>query len=281
MLQYLKSKKLIVVADWASDSLTNQEFKSAVEGFLKDARFTPNISFVASQPSTIHTGFLINQIALTEERYGNTQDTVIFQNTDPRIQTKKSVEKAKGAEFIIVLLTSGMYICGPNAGYDFSFIRNKIKAVYHYPGVDKGSQFRSRDLYSRLSANLMDKMEKTLSLVQKDMSIIPEISNHFIGHIDNYGNIKTTITQKEFEKNHALKDEVFIKINTTRKKVVYVSNLFGGIPGKLVIYPGSSGDKDNPFMEISIWRHFTEKNPTTGLHTFKFPKPGDEVVVSG
>lgn len=61
------------------------------------------------------------------------------------------------------------------------------------------------------------------------------------------------------------------------KKAKYVPNLFGDIPGQLVIYPGSSGKKENRFLEISIWRHFDEDKPTTGADEFNFPKIGSAI----
>src|SRR3989338_6675900 len=124
-------KKLIVVADWVEDSLTCQEVSSAIAGFFKDSSHA-RITFVSSTPSTIHTSYVMSKIVEVEERYGRPLETVIFENTDPRIQTSTSVEKAKGAEFIIVRLKSGIYICGPNAGYDFTFIKNKIDEAFVY-----------------------------------------------------------------------------------------------------------------------------------------------------
>jgi len=271
-------KKLVVIADWASDSLTCQEFNSALCGYLKSPAGA-RVSFVASTPSTIHTSFLISQIVRTEERYGLPQQTVIFQNTDPRIQTDEAVEKAKGAEFIVIRLKNGMFLCGPNAGYDFAMISDQIQNVYHYPGLDKGSQFRSRDLYSRVSAHLMDELEDELELEEAQLSIVPRLAGMYVAHMDNYGNIKTTITEADLKGKFELHDELTITLNGVKKKVTYVSNLFGGTPGQLVIYPGSSGQKDNPLMEISVWRHFTEKNPTTGLHEFAHPRPGQEIVI--
>ncbi len=271
-------KKLIVVADWASDSLTNQEVKTAVEGFLKDPTGI-NISFVASTPSTLHTSFLIQQLVEVEERYGRPMETVIFQNTDTRLQSTVGVEQSKGADFIVIRLKSGMYLCGPNAGYDFSLIRHKIDEVYMYAGLDKGSQFRSRDLYSRVSAHLMDAMEDEMGLEETRLDIIPELRGHFVAHVDNYGNIKTTITHEDMKGKYELGQEVHVKLNGVEKKVKFVSNLFGGTPGTLVIYPGSSGLKDNPYMEISIWRHFTEPNPTTGAHEFNMARPGMEITI--
>src|SRR5262249_45755298 len=131
-------KKLIVVADWAHDDLSRQEFRSAVEGFLKKSNGN-NISFVASTSSTIHTAFLVNQIVETESRLGRSEETVIFQNTDPRI------ENSKGAEFMILKLITGEYVCGPNAGYDFSLIKHNIEQAFVYNGLKEIGQFRSRD----------------------------------------------------------------------------------------------------------------------------------------
>ncbi len=269
-------KKLIVIADWASDSLTCQEFKSAFDGFLKDAQHS-DVSFVSSTPSTLHTSFLISQIVWTTEQYGDPAQTVIFQNTDPRIYTEEAIEQAKGSEFIVVRLASNIIVCGPNAGYDFSLIRPKITVAYTYPNLDKGSQFRSRDLYSRVSAHLVDEMEDELDLEEMHINMIRAVQGYYVGHIDNYGNIKTTITHDEVKERCEFGDTVSIEINGIKKNPRYVSNLFGGTPGELVFYPGSSGNPKNPYMEVSIWRHFTEKNATTGLHVFNHPKPGFRV----
>lgn len=272
-------KKLIVVADWAHDSLTNQEVRTAIEGFAKKPN-TLNITFVSSTPSTIHTSYLLQQLVRTEERYGRPGETVFFQNTDPRVQTKDGVEQAKGAEFIVIRLKSGIYLCGPNAGYDFSLLKPSIEYVYRYPGLDKGSQFRSRDLYSRVSAHLMDEMEDELDLDEQPSNCIPELRGYFVGHIDNYGNVKTTITHEDLKGKVAIGEKVEVELNGIKKSAMYVSNLFGGVPGELVIYPGSSGDPSNPYMEISVWRHFTEKDTSTGVHAFNMPRPGSEIVLS-
>lgn len=272
-------KKLIVVADWAQDSLTNQEVEIAIEGFAKNPKEV-HVGFVSSTPSPIHTSFLLQQLVRTEEHYGRPGETVFFQNTDPRIQSKDQDEQAKGAEFIVIRLKSGIYLCGPNAGYDFSLVKPNIEYVYRYPDLDKrGGQFRSRDLYARVCAHLMDEMEDELDLEEQPSNCIPELRGYYIGHIDNYGNIKTTITHEDLKGKHELGEEIEITINDTAKKATYVKNLFGGVPGKLVIYPGSSGDPSNPYMEISVWRHFTEKDVSTGVHAFNMPRPGMEIEI--
>ncbi len=266
-------KKLYVVADWAEDSLTQAEVKIAVDGYLKNNQ-NSDIFFVSSTPSTIHTSFLISQLVENIERFGSPQETVIFQNTDPRLHSNKSIEKAAGAKPVIIKLVSGIYLLGPNSGYDYSMIKDKIERVYEYKGLNEKGQFHSRDLYSRISAHLMDYLEDELELEEISKNIIPNLQGYYIAHIDNFGNIKTTLTQEDFKGKYEYNDILNITIGKVTKKVKFVPNLFGGVPGELVIYPGSSGKKDNRFLEITIWRHFTEKNPTTGLHEFNYPKPG-------
>lgn len=271
-------KKLIVLADLAVDSLSRAEINIAVEGFLKDANAS-NISFVSSTPSTIHTGYLLNQLVEDIERYGRPMETVIFQNTDPRIHSVVGIDQAAGAKPLIIKLKSGIFLLGPNSGYDFSMIKNKIEELYIYKGLNEKGQFHSRDLFSRISAHLMDYMEDELELEEIETNIIPELDKFYIGHIDNFGNMKTTITIEDFKGKYEIGEMVKFKINSITKEAKYVPNLFGGTPGELVVYPGSSGKNDNRFLEITIWRHFTEDKPTTGQDEFNFPKVGSVITL--
>ncbi|MGB9883538.1 MAG: SAM hydroxide adenosyltransferase [Microgenomates group bacterium] len=271
-------KRLIVLADLAEDSLSCAEVKIATLGYLKDPT-NADITFVSSTPSTIHTTFLLNQLVEDIERFNHPQEIVIFQNTDPRLHSDKGLEKAEGAKPLIIKLKSGLYITGPNAGYDYSLIKDRIEQAFVYQGLNEEGQFHSRDLYSRISAHLMDYMEDELELEEVSIDEIPDLKGYFIGHIDNFGNIKTTITQEDFKGKFEYGDILKIKINKIEKKVKFVPSLFGGVPGELVIYPGSSGKKDNRFLEITVWRYFTEEKPTTGVHEFNHPTPGSEIEI--
>lgn len=271
-------KKLIIVADWASDSLTNQEVKTAIEGALSTSD-NANISFISSFPSTINTSFIVNQIVSIEERFGKPKETILFENTDPRIQTKNSVKESEGADFVVIKLKSGMFLCGPNAGYDFTMIKPKIDKIYKYKDFDRGSQFRSRDLYSKACAKLMEGKVDELPLQEEKISIIPDLDASCIGHIDNYGNIKTTLKLSDFDTKFKFGDIIEIEINGIKKRVKFVDNLFGGVPGELVVYPGSSGDPDNPYIEVTIWRHFTEADRSTGREAFNNPHPGERILI--
>ncbi|GIW62667.1 MAG: hypothetical protein KatS3mg090_0493 [Patescibacteria group bacterium] len=272
-------KKLIVIADWAEDTLAQSEVKIAINGFL-DTDKSADISFVHSQPSTFHTGFLLLQLSNTVERYGNPQNTVFFVNTDPRNHTETGVRLSHGAKGVIALLISGCYVIGPNAGYSFSLIKNKIKRLFYYQPLDKGSQFRSRDNYPRIISALLESQEQDLELEEIDINNIPETRGFKVGHIDNYGNIKTTITLDDFKGKANLNEEITVIINGIKQKAVFTDNMFGQEPNKLVIFPGSSGKPDNPFLEIAVRLDFDKTDTTNNAASiFKYPSPGDEIII--
>ncbi|GIW63307.1 MAG: hypothetical protein KatS3mg091_109 [Patescibacteria group bacterium] len=270
-------KKLIVIADWAEDTLAQQEVKIAIDGFL-DTNNLADISFVSSQPSTFHTAFLLLQLTNTVERYGNPQNTVFFINTDFRNHTDTGVRLSHGAKGVIALLTSGTYVIGPNSGYSFSLVKDKVQRLFYYPPLDKGSQFRSRDNYPRIISALLESQEQKFELEEIDVNYIPEIRGFRVGHIDNYGNIKTTITADDFKGKANLNQQIIIEINGIKQKAVFTDNMFGQEPNKLVIFPGSSGKPDNPFLEIAVRLDFektrTDKNAAA---IFNYPMPGTEI----
>lgn len=273
-------RRLIIVADWASDTLTCQEVRSTVEGYLKDHNGGGGvITFIDSSPSTVHTAFLVSQVVEIEERYRKPLETVIFQNTDPRLHADQALKKAEGAKPLIIRLRSGIYLVGPNAGHNFSLIKERIEEVFEYKGLNVEGQFHSRDMYARIAAHLMDELEDEMELEEVSSNLIPPLVGFYVTHIDNFGNIKTLIPNSYFKGKFEYGEFVGLNINGVTKKAKYVESLFGGDPGELVIYPGSSGKLDDRYLEITIWRHFTEKDTTTGVHAFNQPRPGMKIEI--
>ncbi len=251
MLVFSFMKNLIIIADYCSDSLTTQELRSALLGHLSKP-LSSSLSFVNSIPNTIHTAFLLKQILFTEARLGDPNNLVIFVNTDPRIQTKDGVEKAQGADFVILRMKNGAFVCGPNAGHCFSLVLPDIEYLYLYPDLDKGTQFRSRDLYMRISALLMEEKEDEMELTEIKKTIIPPLFDFHVGHIDNYGNIKTTIPNSYMKGKHEYGETVKVSIGKVSKQAYYVDNIFAKEAGVLVIAPGSSGEPHDPYLEIVV-----------------------------
>jgi hypothetical protein len=272
-------KRLIVIADWADDTLTCSEVKSAIIGSLVSFK-NPDITFISSTPSTIHTGFLIEQTVLTESYFGNPEQLVIFQNTDPRLHDNNLINNPYMGKLLIIRLVNGIIVFGPNAGYDFSLIRDQIDKVYFYPNYEKGGQFRSRDLYARVAAHLIEEKEEEMDFEELSQNPIPELKGFYIAHIDNFGNIKTTIKKSDFKGKYEFGDKIKVKINGITNQLTYAEGLFKYKPNELIIYPGSSGKKDDPYLEISVWRYFTDKkNMATGVFFFKNPLPGEIIEI--
>jgi hypothetical protein len=272
-------KRLIIISDWADDTLTCSEVKSAIIGSLVSSK-NPDITFISSTPSTIHTGFLIEQTVLTESYHGNPGQLVIFQNTDPRLPDENLFNNPYMGKLLIIRLVNGIIVFGPNAGYDFSLIRDQIDKVYFYPNYEKGGQFRSRDLYARVAAHLIEEKEEEMDFEELSQNPIPELKGFYIAHIDNFGNIKTTIKKSDFKGKYEFGDKIKVKINGITNQLTYAEGLFKYKPNELIIYPGSSGKKDDPYLEISVWRYFTDKkNMATGIFYFKNPLPGEKIEI--
>lgn len=284
-------KNLIIVSDWGNDSLSATEVKIAIFGFLASIKI-PDITFVNCSPSTIHASFITQQLVFSIERLGNPQETVIFQNVDPRIvlttkndtnDNEKDILTQENFnrflhKLILMRLVNGIWVFGPNAQFNFSLIKNKIEKLYYYPNFEKGGQFRSRDLYSRICAHLLEESEDQLELEEITLEAIPPLSGFYIGHIDNFGNIKTTIKKSDLKGKVELNQKIKIKINNITQSVKYVNSLFADFPNQLIIYPGSSGQLDDPYLEISVWRTFENKDKQrTGSHYFNNPLPGDKI----
>lgn len=271
-------KKLIVIADWAKDSLYRQEVRSSIEGSLQNPQ-NISVNFVDSISSSIHTGFLLSQIVETEERNGRPLETVIYQHTDNRSDSNSSSKETRGADFFILRLYSGLYVCGPFTGYSYSFVKSKILKIYKYNLIDSHIHFSSRDVYSRIVSHFMESMEDKLDLEEMHENLIIPFKGHVIGHVDCHGNIKTTCSQEYFKGKYRIEDDIKIKINNVEKKARYLRNLFSSSKGELVIHPGSAGPNDDPYMDISIWQDFSKKNSQSAADVFYLPQPGDEVFL--
>ena len=268
-------KNLIVIADYSADSLTTQELRSALIGHLSTP-LSSELSFVHSTPSTVHTAFLVRQILITEERLGDPNNLVIFVNTDPRLQTHTGVKLSQGAQFVVAKLKSGAWLCGPNAGYTFSLIRNEIAYLYLYPDYDKGNQFRSRELYMKIASLLMEEKQDEMQLEEIRNTDIPALSEYYLGHIDNYGNMKTTIPNSYMKGKFEYGDKVKVTLGKQTKEAFYTDNMFGKEPGMLVLAPGSSGPKDDPYLELIIWQHYPD---SSARKAFPQAKPGDVIIL--
>lgn len=261
-------KKLIVIADWVEDSLRCQELRIIVEGYLNNPAH-PSISFVGSSHSSIHAGFLADQLAAVEERFGRPLETVIF--VDLPSQT---------SELFIARLKTGLHVVGSNKGNVFSLVKNNIDAVFHYPGLGKDATFRKRDSFYRIIAHLLESKQDDLELEEVHNGLIPELQDYVIGHVDSYGNIKTSIPESSVKETYDYDDLISITINGITKKAKYKASLSESEKNELVLYPGSSGPLKDYYMDIAIYSDFEGDPEATAIAEFNMPETGMSVSIA-
>lgn len=247
-----KTKTLILITDYASDTLARTEVILAIKRRIQkplDFHFA-----LAEKFNTIHTGFLADQLrrSLTPKEAAN---TIFFLNTDPRTHTKTEIPEAGGALLLVAKLTNQSLVISPNAGYCLSFIKPKISELFTVKVPNKGTQFRSRDIFPKIIAQALDSRLVKSVLKPTSIKIIPDLPKHpFVLHIDNYGNIKTSITSSKLkELNLGWGDNIGITIKNKKvARAKITKNIFADKPGRLVLAPGSSGDPLNPYFELSV-----------------------------
>jgi hypothetical protein len=271
-------KHVIVVADWASDPLACQEFRSSVAGYSNQDK-PPRIDFVPALASTIHVAYLTAQIAETEERYGSPLETVILAASDARLPHAPGDESARPGEFLFLRLASGMFVVGPNAGHTFSLIKPRILKAFVYPDIDSRAYGRTREVYSRMVAHLVQALEDQMQLDETHTASIPAMEGFVVGHIDAFGNIKTTMPREALKGKREYGETVTVRIGDTERHARFVEHLFAGNPGELVVYPGTGGPADDPYLEVSAWQRVSEDLGDTGAAHFGQPRPGMTLAI--
>jgi S-adenosylmethionine hydrolase len=203
--------------------------------------------------STIATGFWTNQLAQINPIPG----MLIFTNTAPRKDNKNVRDKNEGEGLMFAELNNGVKIIGVNAGYCFSFIKNSIKLFRLVNVANKGSQFRSRDFYPEAVIGIGSSDNKFIG-PEIPLEIIPDVPQNRIAWIDGYGNLKTTVREKNVHFNPG--QPVLVTIGDMKRTAYFTDGSFSVHEGELAFAPGSSGG-DDKFMELflrglSAWKEF-------------------------
>ncbi len=116
-------------------------------------------------------------------------DTYLFLNTAPRKDNSGPRMDNAGERLVYARLSSGLEIVGVLSGESFSFVKTIIEELRIINVPDRGSQFRSRDIFPFA---LMEIVNGNLSCVGErlGLDIVPDRTSNRIAHVDGYGNIK-------------------------------------------------------------------------------------------
>lgn len=241
-------KKLIVLSDVVTDPLYKQELRSTVEGFLQGQDY-PFISFVATHSSTISSGFMLSQIVQTEEFYGRPLNTVCLVNNGIH---DAEFYKGMALELDVLRIKSGMYICGFDIGYNFSFIKHDIEEMYSYKMLEENENPLRSDLCLRMCSHLMNAMQDEMELEEKSTNSIQETTRYFVARTNNFEEILTTLTKQKLDEKYHIGDMIPLTINGEVQNLRFTEK--ADLSGELLLYPYSADVKYNPYLVISGWK---------------------------
>ncbi|MEK7510507.1 MAG: hypothetical protein AAB567_03080 [Patescibacteria group bacterium] len=269
-------KSLVFICDYGEDSLATGEVLAAIQ---KNARAPFPVFVLAARPlNTIHTGFLLDQMQRNLERE-MADSIVFFLNTDPRTHTKEPILQGNGAPLFAAKLANGALVLSPNAGHCLSFVKDKISSLRIISLPEAKTQFRSRDLFSSFVAKaLLGELEESAGS-PVSLEEIPGLPKEpFIVHIDNYGNIKISYSLAEKERDRIQwGDKVKVRMGEREAEAQAAPSIFAVPPGTLAFAPGSSGDPQNPYFELSL--RFQGTLRQSAAKVFGWPEPGDNIEI--
>lgn len=237
-----------VIADYGGGHTTDHAFAEVRNHFF---RFDKDkvIRIVSEHPvyafSTIETGFWLAQEGLHSEH----KDLVIFSNTAPRGDITWKGENRQ--YFVCGLLDNGIPIFAVNAGYNLSFVKDRLQGLWEVDCPNVGTQFRSRDYYPEAVMTILTGNTK---LIGKEVNVdeIPDIPPFRVASVDGYGNLKTTIKEEDLGKELLNSKIIRITINGYTQLVInsltpepLVSKTYD-----LCLLKGSSGGKQANYLEI-------------------------------
>jgi len=214
--------------------------------------------------STVATGFWIAQLGVHNPAF---DDLLIYSNTAPRT-TESTPERADtGGALCYLELDNGVPVVAVDAGYNLSFIADRVTTFREIELPADTGQFRSRDVFPRRVAEIADGNHSSLG-AERSLNDVPAPPESVVCHVDGYGNVKTGIRQSAFSPGN---NTVTIELNGESREAV-VRDAVSDVPeGILAIVPGSAGGGD-PYQELFL-------RGGSAAAVFGDPEPGDELTV--
>ena len=222
--------------------------------------------------NTVETAFVVSELALNSQL----KNHVVYHNTAPRKDDISPRANNAGEFLAFCILPSGVKVIGVYSGYSFSFLKDFAK-IYKVKCSERGSQFRSRDVFPDMVASLaaFDATKGDVWEFQdEEITNVPDLPDNVLLFSDGYGNMKTSVvTEGEFDEGTKFVAEV----NGIEAVVNYGAGIFSVSDGEFVLARGSSGwvlpngDKRR-FFEIS-------KRGGNAVAHFNYATPGSKITL--
>lgn len=236
-----------VIADYGGGHTTDHAFAEVRNHFFRfDTQ--SKIRSVTEHPvfafSTIETGFWIAQEGLHSEH----KDFVIFSNTAPRGDIKWQGQEEQ--HFVCGILDNGIPFFAVNAGFNLSFVKDRIKGMWKVKVPNTGTQFRSRDYYPEATIGILYGKQSAIG-EHVDTDKIPAIPPFHVASVDGYGNLKTTIKRSHL--SEAVLKSKLLRVTINGYSHFVLNTLLPGVTSRtydLCMVQGSSGGKLGNYLEF-------------------------------
>ncbi|MEM9534296.1 MAG: hypothetical protein AAF268_13370 [Cyanobacteria bacterium P01_A01_bin.3] len=246
---------LHLIADYGPNDPAFVEVAQRLYQHLPNA----HVQYLSVPPfSTLATGFWIAQLGLND---GPTS-RCIYHNCAPRHDNPDARMDNEGEGLTFAELCNGVKVVGVWAGYTLSFIKEFATSIHSVDVSRAGSQFRSRDVFPKTAASLLNGDRYSLG-TPIPASQVPDIPTNRVAWIDGYGNLKTTIPASSVPLTPST--PVTVRVGDVVSNAVFSDGSFEVPEGTLAFAPGSSGwtigSKSCRWIELflrggSAWQRF-------------------------
>ena len=214
--------------------------------------------------STVATGFWVEQLGCHNPAFDG---LTIYANAAPRTDDPAENTSGDGGPLCYAELDTGVPVVGVDAGYSFSFVRDRIVDFRAVETPREGSQFRSRDFFPEPVAEIARGDHGSLG-AERPVDGVPPPPTSVVCHVDGYGNVKTSVRASALD---ATGGQATAEIGGERRPVAVEWGVTEVGEGELGVVPGSAGGAD-PYVEIV-------RRGGSAAAAFDDPEPGDSVGI--
>jgi hypothetical protein len=263
---------LFHIDDYAADGLEFAEITARLQQGLDRPDLVRIDDVSVPSLDTVALGFVTSQLALAPYK----GRLVLYGNCAPRRESEKARKNNVDHGIKYAKLDNGAEIINVWSDYAFGFVKDHIVEFRNINCPNEGSQFRSRDFFPAIVAQIIN--GDYSSLTEKlDVKDIPDIATDEVAWTDGFGNIKTTMRMSNL-KSLGLEpgQNVTVIVNGVAMLGIVSIGGFQVDRGVLAINAGSSGF-DDPFIELFLRVH--QMSEQTAAVRFGYPVGGTKIEI--
>ena len=254
-----------LIADYGVGDLSFAEVQQRLLRHFADATIvaTPVPPF-----DTIGAGFCVAQLGLND----GPSERIVYHNVAPRRDEAGPRKGNTGERLVKAVLANGTLVIGTDSQYAFSFIRDEATLLQEVPIRAHGSQFRSRDFFPDLIAEVVNGGADDGPILKAED--FPPVPTATVAFTDAFGNIKTTIDTAPAP----VGTELIVRLGDRWAKGIVAEGAFEVATGELGLVPGSSGWSLQSGGKRTWWELF--ERGASAAERFGQPRSGTAVEVA-